>query len=554
MTLIHLIEIQAEKYPLKRALIAPVGRDSRQRRSYAHLTFCQLLERTEALGSRLEALGVKQGMKALVFLRPSLDWPAIILALMRLGVIPVFIDPGMGFKNLFSAISKMAPELVICEPVVRWARFCVPWVFKSVKVWVTSSDTGFWSSQRDGDVQTKQTALELKAGDEAAIMFTSGGTGAPKGVLYTHGMFTTQAELVRDMFALDEKTIDMSAFPLFSLYTMAFGGTSILPDMDIRRPAAAAPSRLYEQIVDQGISMISGSPAVWRRLASYCTEKKITLPSLTKVLLFGAPVSLDLHRLFQPLIPNGDTYTPYGATECLPVSCISGRDILGRYSQKMERGEGTPLGAPFPRTEISIESLSLSKEGVPPSLEISPLSSLPSFSVGEIVVKGAQASPRYQQEEKATQAAKIYEKDFFWHRMGDLGYLDEEGVLWFCGRKVHRVETHLGPLDSIPCESIFNQHPDVARSALIGLTLPHTDKREPCIVIERKDRRTELSKQERLHFKQDLLSLAQKVDRTKDLKTFFLHPAFPVDLRHNIKIDRLALARYFEAKRDSHLG
>jgi acyl-CoA synthetase (AMP-forming)/AMP-acid ligase II len=127
----------------------------------------------------------------------------------------------------------------------------------------------------------------------------------------------------------------------------------------------------------------------------------------------------------------------------------------------------------------------------------------------------------------------------FWRRMGDVGWLDAEGRLWFCGRKAHRVVTGQGVLFSVPCEAIFNNHPQVRRSALVGVG--PSGGRKPVIVVEPISR---LTRSGWRNLAAELAALAKTNPRTLAIETFLRHPAFPVDPRHNAKINREALAAW----------
>ncbi|MDY6831825.1 MAG: peptide synthase, partial [Thermodesulfobacteriota bacterium] len=135
-----------------------------------------------------------------------------------------------------------------------------------------------------------------------------------------------------------------------------------------------------------------------------------------------------------------------------------------------------------------------------------------------------------------TAGAKIPDGDGFWHRMGDLAWMDNHGRFWFCGRKSHRVECADRTLFTIPCEAIFNNHPHVARSALVGVGPAGGQTPVICIEVikEKRIRKKELAS--------ELLDLARTHELTKSIKTVLFHDNFPVDIRHNSKIFREKLA------------
>jgi acyl-coenzyme A synthetase/AMP-(fatty) acid ligase len=121
--------------------------------------------------------------------------------------------------------------------------------------------------------------------------------------------------------------------------------------------------------------------------------------------------------------------------------------------------------------------------------------------------------------------------------MGDLGRRDEKGRIWFFGRKSHRVQTANGTLFTIACEGIFNVHPMIARTALVGVGPP--DKTKPIVCFEPK---RGIKPEQLRKIPDELQALAKTNPITSEIETFLLHPAFPVDIRHNAKIFREKLA------------
>jgi acyl-coenzyme A synthetase/AMP-(fatty) acid ligase len=133
-----------------------------------------------------------------------------------------------------------------------------------------------------------------------------------------------------------------------------------------------------------------------------------------------------------------------------------------------------------------------------------------------------------------------------WHRMGDVGILDGQGRLWYCGRVSQRVDTGKSVLFADQCEAIFNQHPDLKRSAVVGVGA--RGRQTPVLCIEVRGKLSPVDT-ERVHF--DLLQLAQAHAVTKEIRTVLFHPGFPVDIRHNSKIGREELAEWAARKMKS---
>jgi acyl-coenzyme A synthetase/AMP-(fatty) acid ligase len=123
--------------------------------------------------------------------------------------------------------------------------------------------------------------------------------------------------------------------------------------------------------------------------------------------------------------------------------------------------------------------------------------------------------------------------------MGDVGRFDEKGRLWFCGRKSHRVESSDKTFFTIPCERIFNQHPKVFRTALVGVG--KNGNQIPVICIELEKGIKELNASTLID---ELKEIGAKYPHTAEIENFLLHPGFPVDIRHNAKIGREILSEW----------
>ena len=536
------LPILAEKMGTKPAVIfGGMKPDANGNFKYEKLSFSELEERSLLLANRLSEIGLKVGDKVLVFVKPCLNFSAITFALFRLGLVPIFIDPGMGKKNLLRAVEQIKPDALIAEKQVHWLRKLYSNSFQSIKYQITVSGATWWHwggklySIADWITNYEKTSPRPKLeermypsgpNDSAAILFTSGGTGIPKGVLYTHDIFNAQVERLKNLFQLGPDQIDLPGFPLFSLFTITMGMTSAIPSMDPSKPSKANPQYLVKNIRDHKATFLAGSPAIWKNLADYCEKENIQLPSVKYLVMFGAPIPIELHQRFKTILPHGHTFTPYGATECLPVANISGKDIEGEIETKVLQGRGTCVGLPAPDTKIAIIQITddiLTKE------EQFQLKA--PYELGEIAVLSRTVTPEYVGMPQKTSEAKVYgEQGEIWHRMGDLGYLDEQGRLWFVGRKSHKLLYQDKVLGPIPIETLINQIPEIRKSALI-----QKGKDELEIVIEGKRNSIITEKLEDLISKNNQLSPIKKIS--------FLE-SFPVDVRHNIKIDRLKISQY----------
>jgi acyl-coenzyme A synthetase/AMP-(fatty) acid ligase len=311
--------------------------------------------------------------------------------------------------------------------------------------------------------------------------------------------------------------------------------------MDPTRPARVDPFKLFEAVEDFGVTNLFGSPALLRRLVEGAEAFGHRLPTLKRIISAGAPVSAALiERLARLIDPPAQIYTPYGATESLPVASIGSDEILGETREATDRGLGVCVG--MPANGMDVEVISIDDR---PIAKWSGDLAVSNGEIGEFVVSGPVVTRAYFDRPEATALAKIESAlgDAVMHRMGDVGYRDDKGRLWFCGRKSHRVIARGQTYFTIPCEAIFNAHPDVARTALVGALVK--GEVTPVICVEPVRR---LSRVERQRVARELLERGALFDHTKDIRTILFHASFPVDARHNAKIFREKLADWATRK------
>lgn len=532
----------AQLVPTQRAVVFPESRDRAGRVAWTHLTFQELDEEADAIARGLMDIGVRPGNRIVLMVRPSIEFIALTFGIFRTGAVCTLIDPGMGKKSVLKCLNEVDPDGFVAIPSVHVIRKLMPWRYRHARINVIVGP----KSKRLGcvcyaDVVKcgKASSLFLprtQARDAAAIIFTSGSTGPPKGVLYEHGMFDAQVDLIRQHYCQEPGEIDLPGFPLFALFNLAMQITTVIPDMDPTRPAQVNPERILEAIQSQGVTQAYGSPALWNRVGRYCEEHSITLPTLRRVLSAGAPVPIHvLRRMTAALSPAADVFTPYGATECLPVASIGGRTILNETAALTSLGKGTCVGLIFDQMEVRI--IAASFDDIP---EIINAQFLPQGEIGEIIVRGPVATREYFRRNDATAGAKIRDGESFWHRMGDVGYFDPDGRLWFCGRRAHIVFSPMGPMYSVCCEAIFNNHPRVYRCALVGVG--PRGQQVPVIVAEPEEGQFPANESDRVRLKNELLKLAATNSLTSSIHEILFHPSLPVDTRHNVKINREELA------------
>ena len=515
------------------------------------LTYAQLDARSDAIAAGLAKRGIVRSTRAVVMVRPTPEFFLVMFALFKAGTVPVLVDPGIDKRALKQCLDEAKPEAFIGIPLAMLAKTLLGWA-KSARMRITTGKRAWFADatlaaiERDGAGAGAQLA-DTQPDDVAALLFTSGSTGVPKGVVYRHRHFVAQIDMLRDAFGIEAGGIDLPTFPPFALFDPALGLTSIIPDMDPTRPAKADPRKLHAAIERFGITQLFGSPALMRVLA----EHGEPLPTIKRVTSAGAPVPPEVvAKMLQLLPPNAQLWTPYGATECLPVAVIEGRELL-TLRERTETGAGTCVGRPVPPNEVRV--IRIDDEAIP---EWSDALLVGAGQVGEITIAGPSTTDAYFNRDAQTKLAKIREVlpplpragegrgegaigERIVHRMGDLGYFDGEGRLWFCGRKSQRVVVDATTtLCTEQIEPVFNTHPDVARSALVGVGTKGAQRPVLCVEL-----RAGVDKREWPRIEAELRHLADGYVHTAKVEAFLRYPkAFPVDIRHNAKIGREKLA------------
>jgi acyl-CoA synthetase (AMP-forming)/AMP-acid ligase II len=549
------LALMAAAQPGTPALKIPRGRTRAGDIDYLALSFAELDTEVAAWSARLAAAGVRRGDRTLVMVRQGLPLIASAFALFRLGAVPVVIDPGMGLRSFLACVQRSRPRALVGIPFARLVSHVFRSAFSSVEVRVaarSSLTARLTSSGTSRAALTAQPAATAAPSDLAALLFTSGSTGAPKGVCYEHGMFEAQVRLIRDAYGIAPGEIDLPLLPIFALFNPALGMTTIVPEIDPRRPAGVDPASIVQAIQQERVTSSFGSPTLWKKIGDHCLRHHVTLPTLRRILCAGAPVPAALWENSAAFLPNGQLHSPYGATEALPLATVSADEIaaatcdVSRYlpaegSPAVGHASRDPRTLPFgacvgrPLAAIELKIIALSDA---PIATIAGARELPRGEIGEIIVRGPVVTRCYDALPEATAAAKIVEGDTVWHRMGDCGYLDADGRLWFCGRQAERVETPSATLHTEPCERVFRAHKPGLRCALIGLG-PRGSQR-PAMVIEARPPDSRACRE----LARELRELAARHAPTQSIKTFYFRRHFPVDVRHNAKIHRLTLARW----------
>jgi acyl-CoA synthetase (AMP-forming)/AMP-acid ligase II len=514
--------------PDRTALLEPGPRGT-----WRATTFVELDTLANRYAAGLARAGVRAGDRALYLLRPSAEGYAVFYALLRLGAVPGFIDPRMSVARVLACVAAIGPRVVVSVPALHALRVVARRPFAATELAITSGHRWFWGGRTLRQCLAPDpsfTPAPVSPDADCYLPFTSGSTGPPKGVYCTHGMVCAQSRLVRELCGWREGDRAVMCYAPFVPFALADGVTVVLPDMDFSRPAASDPRRIAAAVTASAAQYAFASPIVWLRVVRHREPSEVALPTLRHAIAAGAPVHAKLHAgLTRLMHPEGRLHTPYGATEAMPLTTID-TGLLADTWEQSRNGYGTCVGRPLRGVELQV--IRVTDAPIP---GWSDDLCVPAGAVGEIVVAGAMVSPAYPDLPEENVRAKIRCDGRVLHRTGDLGRIDAEGRVWFCGRKSHRIETREGVLPSVPLENIFDQHPGIIRSAVVGIGAPGAQTPVACVELERGAVFSP-------RLVAELRALADATPFRGVVTRFLPHRRFPVDARHNSKIRREELA------------
>ena len=261
--------------------------------------------------------------------------------------------------------------------------------------------------------------------------------------------------------------------------------------------------------------------------------------------------------------PDGDVHTPYGATEALPVASISASEVLAETAAKSPAGGAAPASAAtFPASNGKSFASPTSRSR--PSTDAE---ELPPGEIGELIVRGPVVTTEYVTRTEANALHKIRDGETFWHRMGDVGYLEVVGTLrrrdrcddgtrsvpttdsrfWFCGRKSHRVITRAARSSPFPAKPSSISIPGFIARPLSASAHAASNARRLRRSLARALARS--AKNDWLATDRNCEQLGPSASAYREIDDFLLIGALPVDIRHNAKIFREKLAVHRRQKR-----
>ena len=500
----------------KAAFISGVGRSRRQ------LTFAELAKEIDTLVWELRSRGLKPGDKVLLAVPVSIETYVAMLAILKAGLVVLFIDPAHGAAEVARCLRAFPPAAIVGTRALLLLRFLSPEI-RRIPVRIVAGAVR-------GEQRAPSPAQNRSSEDSALLTFTSGSTGEPKAVVRTHGFLRRQLDILNHVASPQASDIDFVAMPMFALFNLANATTSVIPACDMKRPGRADPRVLLAQLRGEEATTIVASPALLERLADYCLKIQQAIPALRSISTGGGPVSPTLPERLSAIAPNAIIKSVYGSTEAEPIASVINDEISVADRREMRVGAGLLVGRPVEGCNVKIVP---SRNGFSPGpfseSEFESLT-LRQGEIGEIVVSGRHVLPGYADPVK-NRETKIEVGPIRWHRTGDAGYFDTHGRLWLVGRCAAAIRDTRGIVYPFQVEYAVGAVRGIRRAALIS------DQGKRVLVIETSAN----------EFTSDCVKAARCV-ADKQIDRIVTVRRIPMDRRHDSKVDYPALRQLLEGR------
>jgi acyl-CoA synthetase (AMP-forming)/AMP-acid ligase II len=478
------------------------------------LSFRELERAVARVAYHLHTLGLRPGDPVLVLQPLSVELCLLLVAILRAGLVAVFVDPSAGMAHLDACCRLTAPRAFIGSGKAHLLRLVSPGLrripIKARTGSLIRKSRAFTPTDRECS-----PAVDLPPSAPALVRFTSGSTGGPKAAVRTHGYLLAQLRALESNLHLAAGQIDLVTMPMFMLPNLAAGVTTILPTADVRAPGRVEPAPLIDQIRSNQVSRLTASPALLQRLADHCARRHVTLDSLQRLDTGGAPVFPGLLDSLRVMAPQARIVAVYGSTEAEPIALLDHSDMSESDRQAIVSGHGLLAGHPVPDIRIHL----IREDTAPPRRQLTETEFqdllAPDGAPGEIVVSGPHVHPG-QSSDPAAEPTKLFAGAVIWHRTGDTGRLGPDGRLWLLGRSSARIQDARGTLHPFQIEAAVLTDPGIRRAALASA---HGRR---LLVLELADR----SQQPRLP-----PWVQAQIDEVRIVRHI------PLDRRHNAKVD-----------------
>ena len=439
----------------------------------SQLSYGDLAARVEFTAAGFKRLGLGTGDRAFIFVPMSAELYVVMFAVQRIGAIAVFLDSWARGDQLADCGQQVEPRAFIGPEAAFALAAQAPELAEiPLRIVIGPHQSDYTAAVEDLVAAQIACPMEPVAGDHPALItFTTGSSGSPKGAERSHRFLCAQHRALDREIPYREDDIDLPVFPVFALNNLAGGVSTVLPAIDLARPAPEDGARLAAQMKQAGVTTSTLSPSLLRGLMA--SGHAGDLPGLRRVITGGAPISSDDAAAFGAFAPGAELHILYGSTEVEPIAHLAARDMPAEGD-----GDGVCLGRVSEGLQYrfirpSHDPVELDEQGWAP-WEVA------KGNVGELVVQGEHVCRGYWRNPRAFSRAKIRDAaGIVWHRTGDVAYEDRQGRLWMVGR-VHSTIFREGELlFPVKPEILMKRLPFVLAAGYVGV--PHAELGEEAV-------------------------------------------------------------------------
>ncbi len=510
------------------------------------ITFFELEDRIAKFAKGLLEIGIQKGDRVIIFLPMSVHMYTAMFAVQRIGAIAVFLDSWARSHHLGASAECVQPKAMISFEAAFKLVDQVPEFYAMPLRILFGPGEKFTHRYQDLFKSTRSEIASVESEFTGLITFTTGSTGKPKGANRTHRFLVAQHFALTHVIPYFQTDLDMPAFPIFSLNSLATGVTTILPAINLAQPSPTDSAILASQILSQKITCTTLSPSMLVGLAQLCAEKNIQLSGLRRVVTGGAAISKDDVRAFYKIAPQTELWILYGSTEAEPMAHIEGREMLHEHKVTGQAADTEIVESGVNVGEISedIDYKLIHIHNGPLEEKITDWSKMEvaAGEVGEFICTGDHVCRDYYNNPEAFKSTKILGSDNrVWHRTGDLVYVDQKKNLWIVGRVNNAIERNGAYYFPVQAEVLLKRLPFTGRCAFLGLPSVQSEhNQETCVAIEFKDSIDPL-KFDYQNAKDQIQKVFKKnnipVDQIKFVKKI------PMDPRHHSKVEYATLRK-----------
>lgn len=507
---------------------------------HQQITFQQLDDRIARFAQGLLDIGIQKGDRVIIFLSMSVDMYISMFAVQRIGAIAVFLDSWARSHHLGASAECVQPKAMISFDMAFKLVDQVP-EFSTMPIRILYGP-GEKYTHKYSDLFAKERSPVAAVESEftALITFTTGSTGKPKGANRTHRFLSAQHFALTHVIPYTDQDLDMPAFPIFSLNSLATGVTTILPAINLAQPAPTDSALLACQIISQNITCTTLSPSMLVGLAQFCRENKIKLTQLRRVVTGGAPISKDDVRAFYEIAPQTELWILYGSTEAEPMAHIEGRHML--HSEISGDTEIVESGVNVGEISEDIDFKFIRIQNGPIEFKSWKDLEVEKNHIGEFICTGDHVCREYYNNPEAFKSTKILDhENRVWHRTGDLAYIDKKNNLWIVGRTNNAIERKGSYYFPVQAEVLLKRMDFTHRCAFLGVNSDQKDLgQETYVTVELKSE-IDISKFDFSKARKEILRIFSKnnipVDHIKFVKSI------PMDPRHHSKVEYALLRK-----------